>query len=70
MAKFHVLIPAAGSGSRMDSGIPKQYLQLLGMPLLAHSFNVFVKNSRINSVNILLSSEDAHWENQEIKMHE
>jgi len=62
MVKFHVLIPAAGSGSRMGSGIPKQYLPLLGMPLVAHSLKLFTENPRIDSVNLVLSAEDAEWQ--------
>ena len=62
MAKFHVLIPAAGSGSRMGSDIPKQYLPLLGLPLVAHSLKLFSGNSRIDSVNLVLSAEDAEWQ--------
>jgi 2-C-methyl-D-erythritol 4-phosphate cytidylyltransferase len=38
---FVVCIPAAGSGSRMDSGIPKQYLPLAGKPVLAHTLSMF-----------------------------
>jgi len=75
MAKFHVLIPAAGSGSRMGSGIPKQYLPLFGLPLVAHSLRLFAENSRIDSVNIVLSAEDAEWQklgiepNKKITVH-
>ncbi len=32
---------AGGSGSRMDAGIPKQFLLLGGIPLLMHSMNSF-----------------------------
>jgi len=66
MVKFHVLIPAAGTGSRMGSEIPKQYLPLLGQPLLAHSLKVFKENPRIKSVNIVLSAEDQIWQTQAI----
>ena len=62
MVKFHVLIPAAGSGSRMGSDIPKQYLPLLGLPLVAHSLKVFSANPRIASVNVVLSADDADWQ--------
>jgi 2-C-methyl-D-erythritol 4-phosphate cytidylyltransferase len=66
MAKFHVLIPAAGSGSRMGTGIPKQYLPLLGMPLVAHSLRLFAENSRIDSVNLVLNAEDAEWQKLDV----
>lgn len=61
MAKFHVLIPAAGNGSRMASEIPKQYLPLLGKPLITYCLNTFIQNSRVDSINVILSQDDAHW---------
>ncbi len=70
MAKFHVLIPAAGSGSRMGADIPKQYLPLFGMPLVAHCIELFTRNSRIGSVNIILSADDIDWQKQAIEIGE
>jgi 2-C-methyl-D-erythritol 4-phosphate cytidylyltransferase len=69
MAKFHVLIPAAGSGSRMASDRPKQYLPILGLPLMAYSLNVFTSNDRISTVNIVLSADDVHWQKQATQKH-
>lgn len=40
MKKF-VIIVAGGSGSRMGSEIPKQFLQLCGKPVLMHTIQVF-----------------------------
>lgn len=40
MKKF-VLIVAGGSGSRMGSEIPKQFLELCGKPVLMHTIEVF-----------------------------
>ena len=31
------VVPAAGSGSRFGAALPKQYLPLLGQPLLRHT---------------------------------
>jgi len=61
MVKFHVLIPAAGNGSRMVSEIPKQYLPLLGTPLITHCLKTFIQNTRITSINVILSEQDVHW---------
>lgn len=38
---FIVCIPAAGSGSRMERDIPKQYISIAGKPMLAHTLAVF-----------------------------
>jgi 2-C-methyl-D-erythritol 4-phosphate cytidylyltransferase len=40
MKKF-VIIVAGGSGSRMGSEIPKQFLELCGKPVLMHTIGVF-----------------------------
>lgn len=54
----------------MGFGVPKQYLPLLGLPLVAHSLKVFTENSRIDSINIVLSAEDADWQKQAIDASE
>jgi 2-C-methyl-D-erythritol 4-phosphate cytidylyltransferase len=38
---FAVIIPAAGSGSRSGRNIPKQYVELGGEPVLAHTLRAF-----------------------------
>lgn len=38
---FTAIIPAAGSGSRMNAQVPKQYLPVLGKPLLLHTVDIF-----------------------------
>jgi 2-C-methyl-D-erythritol 4-phosphate cytidylyltransferase len=40
MKKF-VIVVAGGSGSRMGSEIPKQFLELFGKPVLMHTIQVF-----------------------------
>jgi 2-C-methyl-D-erythritol 4-phosphate cytidylyltransferase len=61
MAKIHVIIPAAGSGSRMQSETPKQYLTLLSRPLITWCLNVFYANARIDCVHVALHSDDDFW---------
>jgi 2-C-methyl-D-erythritol 4-phosphate cytidylyltransferase len=41
MHRFTVCIPAAGSGTRMKSDEPKQYLTIAGAPVLLHTLAVF-----------------------------
>ena len=62
MAKFHVLIPAAGSGSRMGADTPKQYLPLLGKPLIWHSLRIFTACSRIGGISVVLNADDSTWD--------
>jgi 2-C-methyl-D-erythritol 4-phosphate cytidylyltransferase len=61
MTKFHVIIPAAGAGSRMHSALPKQYLPLLSRPMITWCLDVFYSNPRIDSVHLALHPQDEIW---------
>ena len=61
MAFFHIIIPAAGSGSRMSSEIPKQYMLLCGKPLISHCIETFFNHPRIASIHVALSVSDTFW---------
>ena len=65
MQNFHprhfALVPAAGSGSRMGAARPKQYLPLLGKPLIFHSLSVLCAAPEIDTVFVVLSVGDAEW---------
>jgi 2-C-methyl-D-erythritol 4-phosphate cytidylyltransferase len=61
MSRFHVIIPAAGSGSRMGAETPKQYLNLNGKSLLQHVLSLFAQAPRIHSIHLVLSAEDKLW---------
>jgi 2-C-methyl-D-erythritol 4-phosphate cytidylyltransferase len=50
--KKHIIIVAGGSGTRMNSAIPKQFLELHGKPVLMHSIQIFAK--AIPEINIIL----------------
>ena len=59
--KRYALIPAAGSGSRMGEGLPKQYLSLAGRPMIYHAIHTFCTHARINRVYVVVSAGDSHW---------
>ncbi len=61
MAFFHVIIPAAGTGNRMQNALPKQYLPLAGKPMISHTIQVFFNHPRISSIHLALSIEDDFW---------
>jgi len=59
----YALITAGGSGSRMKTDIPKQFLLLNKKPVLMHTINIFLKYSaQINIILVLPASEISHWE--------
>ena len=64
MTRFHVIIPCAGTGSRMGAESPKQYLLLPGKPLIQHVVEVFEAADAISSIHIILSPEDITWLNE------
>lgn len=58
---YYALVPAAGGGSRMGADLPKQYLPLLGRPLIFHTLAALCAVPAIERVYVVLSPEDEHW---------
>ncbi len=56
------LVPAAGSGSRMGGSTPKQYLDLLGKPLIWHTVRALCAVPEIVCVHVVISAEDEWWD--------
>jgi 2-C-methyl-D-erythritol 4-phosphate cytidylyltransferase len=62
--KRYVIIVAGGSGTRMDSPVPKQFLKLEGRPILMHTINKFLETDSSIEVIIVVASEHLQmWEN-------
>lgn len=61
MAQFHVIIPAAGIGTRMANALPKQYLPLAGKPIVSHIIQTFFNNPRIKGIHLALNPQDEFW---------
>ncbi len=59
--RYVALIPAAGSGSRMGSGTPKQYAPLAGRPLIEHAVRRLCAHPRIDLVFVVLAPGDRHF---------
>ena len=62
MTAYHVIIPAAGTGSRMESAFPKQYLKLNGKALIQHVVELFAAVDCVVSIHVILSPQDSYWE--------
>jgi 2-C-methyl-D-erythritol 4-phosphate cytidylyltransferase len=61
MSDIYALIPAAGSGSRMGSEIPKQYQMLAGIPLIQHAIDVLSTHARLQQVFVVLAPQDEYF---------
>ncbi len=61
MPRYFAIVPAAGSGSRFGAEKPKQYLSLLGRPLIHHTLAALVACPEIERVWVVLSPDDAEW---------
>ena len=57
MPKLHVLIPCAGTGSRMGLKQAKQFESLAGQPMALHAINTFLSMTEIQSVWVGVSEE-------------
>lgn len=52
------IIVAAGKGTRMGTGINKQYLALKNKPILAHTIEMFQKSSSIHEIILIIDKDD------------
>ncbi|MCK5092685.1 MAG: 2-C-methyl-D-erythritol 4-phosphate cytidylyltransferase [Gammaproteobacteria bacterium] len=66
-AKNWVIIPAAGSGSRMGADLPKQYLQFAGKTVIEHTLSRFGGHPKISGIVVALSSQDKTWDKLQYK---
>ena len=62
-ASFWAIVPAAGSGQRMSSDVPKQYLTLGEKTVLEHTLDALLANQRLAGVVVVLSGSDSYWQN-------
>jgi 2-C-methyl-D-erythritol 4-phosphate cytidylyltransferase len=52
------IIVAAGSGTRFGSKTPKQFLEILGKPLLIHTLECFESCSSVDEIILVISDEE------------
>jgi len=62
MPRHYAIVPAAGSGSRFGAEKPKQYLSLLGRPLIYHTLAALAACPAIDRVWVILAPDDAEWD--------
>jgi len=68
--KEYALIVAGGKGTRIKSKTPKQFLEVLGLPILMHTINAFYRYSENITVILVLPEDDfSTWESLCKKYH-
>ena len=68
--KKYIIIVAGGSGSRMGSATPKQFLELLGLPILMHTLKKFQKSIADGEIILALpEKEQSTWQSLCEKHH-
>ncbi len=61
--KEYALIVAGGKGTRMKTKLPKQFLELNGLPVLMHTINAFYRYNQNTEVILVLPEDDFQlWE--------
>ena len=56
--KTVVIIPAGGTGRRMGGEMPKQYLLLAGVPILAHTIRAFQHSPLVDEIFLVVPESD------------
>ena len=49
------VILAGGIGSRLNAGIPKQFLKVAGMTVIEHTISVFQKHRGIDEIAVVVN---------------
>ena len=65
----HVLVPAAGSGSRLDGDTRKQYLELGGQPVLVRTLARLAALPQITTIHLIVPEEDVTFCRSELVEH-
>ncbi|WP_280155732.1 2-C-methyl-D-erythritol 4-phosphate cytidylyltransferase [Piscinibacter sp. XHJ-5] len=60
--RFHALVPCAGTGSRAATAGPKQYADVAGCSVVAHTLAALAGVARIAQVLVVLGPDDVQFE--------
>ena len=61
-----VVIVAAGTGSRMNMGINKQFIKLEGKEIIAYTIEKFYNNSNIEDIAVVVKEDESEFFKKEI----
>jgi 2-C-methyl-D-erythritol 4-phosphate cytidylyltransferase len=61
-ARCYALVPCAGVGQRAEGGGPKQYLNVAGQAVVAHTVQALAQVSRLTATLVVLAPDDKQFE--------
>lgn len=67
---YYAIIVAGGSGARMGSVVPKQFLLLQGKPVLMRSIEAFYQNEYQPNIILVLAATDIDYWNELVKKYQ
>ncbi|MGN7724628.1 2-C-methyl-D-erythritol 4-phosphate cytidylyltransferase [Luteimonas sp. 22616] len=59
--RLWAVVPAAGRGARFGGDVPKQYLEVAGKPLLAHTLRALLAHPKVQGAVVVLAEGDERW---------
>lgn len=63
------IVFAGGIGTRMGAGIPKQFIEIEGKPILVHTLLLFQHHHRIDRIYLAVQEEYADYVGELVKQH-
>jgi len=61
-SEYWVVLPATGTGQRMNASCPKQYLKLNNKTILEHTLDNLLSYPLITGAVLILNDSDQYWE--------
>lgn len=63
-ARIWAVVPAGGFGTRMNSEVPKQYMQLAKQSVIAHTLDRLCRVQAVDYLIVGIAKQDQHWHSQ------
>ena len=63
------IIFAGGSGVRMGAGVPKQFLEINGKPILIHTLQLFEEHEEIDRIYLAMNEDYIRYAQQLVLDH-
>jgi 2-C-methyl-D-erythritol 4-phosphate cytidylyltransferase len=66
---YWAIVPAAGTGSRMGTLVPKQYAMLGSKKIIEHTLERLLETPSLVGIVVAVSKQDAEWQSLAISRH-